>query len=109
MKYVFKFVAMLDAVDLPRLNIESMDIDELLDHENQVIETISGVKIFIASASHMSANETLNSGRLLTKLKEHLARVSNLIIFHKLAIISQAGTIAIDKSHPAAGIQKISH
>lgn len=109
MKYIFKFVPMLDAVDLPRLNIESMDIDELEEHEKQVIETINGVNYFILDKSHISANETINARRLFSKLKLHLSRVSDLIKFHKLAIVAQSGTMKIVQIHPMTDLRKMSH
>ena len=99
---------MLDAVDLPRLNIECMDIDELAEHANQVMETINGVDNFILSASHMSANETINARRLLSKLKLHLSRVSDLIKIHKLAIAAQSGTMGLIQNDPMTGLRKMS-
>lgn len=109
MKYIFKFVPLLDAVDLPRLNIESMNIYELEEHENQVMETINGVNSFILMAGHISANESNNAHRLYTKLKLHLSRVSDLIKIHKLAIAAQSGTMELIQNDPMTGLRKMSH
>ena len=95
MKYEFKSVPMLDAIDLPRVIVDSMDLEELENHANHVVETISGIDAFIKTSHNMSAFEASNARNLYSKLKVHLARITDLIQSNRLLLlVHQSQTIA---------------
>lgn len=93
MNTIFKTSPMLDAVDLPRVNLEAMQLDELEEHADQVRDTILGLMDSILRAGHMSAIAAANVRNLEMKLRLHLARLSDLIQARKLAEMIQADSL----------------
>ena len=76
---------MLKAVDLLRVNIDALDLEELEAHAVQVLDTIGALNEYINSTSHKSANALRNAMGLVRKLGLHMARVRDLINARKLA------------------------
>ena len=77
---------MLKAVDLLRVNIDAMDLEELEAHAVQVLDTIGALNEYINSPSHKSANALRNALNLVRKLGLHMARVRDLINAHQAAL-----------------------
>ena len=89
---------MLEAIDLMRVNIDALDLEELEAHAQQVLDTIGGLNEYINSPSRKSANALHNALTLARKLRLHMARVRDLINARKLA----AAVIAAAQSGGAA-------
>jgi hypothetical protein len=76
---------MLKAVDLLRVNIDALDIEELESHALHVLDTIGALNAYINSPSLKSGNALRNAMGLVRKLGLHMARVRDLINARKLA------------------------
>ena len=76
---------MLEAIDLVRVNVDSLDLDELEAHAQQVLDTIGALNEYINGPSRKSANALRNALNLARKLRLHMARVRDLINARKLA------------------------
>ena len=76
---------MLKAVDLLRVNIDALDMEELEVHAVQVLDTIMALNEYINGPSHKSANALHNAMSLVRKLGQHMAKVRDLIDARKLA------------------------
>jgi hypothetical protein len=70
---------MLEAIDLMRVNIDAMDLEELETHARQVLDTLAGLNEYINSPTPRSANARRNSLHQARKLRLHMARVRDLI------------------------------
>jgi hypothetical protein len=77
---------MLQAIDLTRVNIDSMTLEELEDHAKQVLDTIGAMNEYINSPAPKSANAKRNGLRLADKLRSHMAHVRDLINAHIAAV-----------------------
>ena len=79
---------LIDAIDLPRVNIEALTLDDLQSHSQKVLSTIEALNALINSAGRKSANEKRNALTLARKLRKHMDNVRQLIQAHNLAIAS---------------------
>ena len=90
---------MLQAAELLRVNIDAMQLDDLLDHERQVLESLAGLNDFINRSGRKSADELRNAMRLSGKLMHHLAHLRDLIQARKAALaLMQAAQAAASAS-----------
>lgn len=78
---------MLQAIDLLRVNIDDMDLEELQAHAVQVLDTIAALNEYINSPKPRSANALHNALNLVRKLSLHMARLRDLINASKLAAV----------------------
>ena len=76
---------MLKAIDLTRVNVDAMTLEELEEHAMQVQDTIAAVNEYLNSPAPKSANERQNALRLAKKLRAHMAHVRDLINAHTAA------------------------
>ena len=81
---------MLQAIDLVRVNIDAMTLEDLEAHAQQVLDTLGGLNEYTNSQSPKSANAKRNALHLARKLRLHMARVRDLINAHKLAAVMVA-------------------
>jgi hypothetical protein len=77
---------MLQAIDLTRVNVDSMTLDELEEHTKEVLDTIGAMNEYLNSPAHKSVNAKLNVLRLANKLRLHMAHVRDLINVHVAAV-----------------------
>ena len=76
---------MIKAIDLIRVNVDSMTLEELEEHAMQVLDTIGAMNDYLNSPAPTSANERQNAVRLANKLRSHMAHVRDLINAHTAA------------------------
>jgi ABC-type transporter Mla subunit MlaD len=76
---------MVIAIDLVRVNVNAMQLDDLQDHAAQVLDTIGALNDYINSPAPKSANALRNAMTLLRKLAMHMAHVRDLINAHTAA------------------------
>ena len=70
---------MLQAIDLPRVNLDVMTLEELEAHAKCVLDTIGALNEYINSPARKSSNAKLNAMRQALKLRTHMARVRDLL------------------------------
>lgn len=98
---------MLEAIDLMRVNIDAMDLDELDGHAQQVLDTIGALNDYINSPARKSANALRNALNLARKLRLHMARVRDLINARKLAAAMVATVQAAGSANLAQGARPL--
>jgi hypothetical protein len=76
---------MLQAIDLMRINIDAMALEELEAHAQQVMDVLAGLNEYMNSPALKSANARRNALHLARKLRLHIARVRDLISAGKAA------------------------
>ena len=76
---------MVSAIDLMRVNIDSLPLDALQAHASQVLDTIGALNIYINSPGRKCSNALRNAMWLVRKLVLHMARVRDLIAAHTAA------------------------
>jgi hypothetical protein len=70
---------MLIAIDLLRMDIDAMTLDDLEDHARQVLDTLAALNDYINGHGFKSADAMTNAMRLTKKLVLHMARLRDLI------------------------------
>lgn len=83
---------MLEAIDLIRVNIDALTLEELEAHATAVLDVIGGLNGYLNSPSSKSANSTTNALILSRKILLHMARVRDLINAHKVAAAMAGST-----------------
>jgi DUF1680 family protein len=76
---------MIKAIDLIRVTVDSMTLEELEEHAVQALDTIAAMNDYLNSPAPKSANERQNAVRLANKLRAHMAHVRDLINAHTAA------------------------
>jgi hypothetical protein len=76
---------MVIAIDLVRVNVNAMQLDDLQAHAAQVLDTIGALNDYINSPAPKSSNALRNVMSLLRKLAMHMAHVRDLINAHTAA------------------------
>ena len=85
---------MLKALDLTRVDIDAMTLEDLQHHANEVLNTLSALNDYINSPVRKSANSTqaaLIRARLLCM---HMARVRDLMQAHQ-AVAALTGSAQV--------------
>lgn len=77
---------MLQAIDLTRINVDAMLLDDLQAHAVQVLDTIGAMNEYLNSPAPKSAVAKLNGLRLANKLRTHMAHVRDLINAYTAAV-----------------------
>ena len=96
---------MLQAIDLTRINVDAMLLDDLQAHAVQVLDTIGAMNEYLNSPAPKSAVAKLNGLRLANKLRSHMAHVRDLINAYTAAA---ALANAAQASGSAAGLAALS-
>lgn len=73
---------MLQAIDLIRVNVDALTLEDLQAHANDVLDTIGALNEHLNSPGPKSANARLNGLRLANKLRTHMAHLRDLINAH---------------------------
>ncbi len=94
---------MLQAIDLMRVNIDAMNLEELEAHARQVLDAMGGLNEYTNSPAIKSGNAKRNALHLARKLRLHMARVRDLINARKLAAAMVATMQAGGSASPAQG------
>jgi hypothetical protein len=76
---------MLKALDLTRVDIEAMGLEDLQEHAQQVLNTLSALNEYITSSTRKSANSTQTALIRARLLRMHMPRVRDLIQAHHSA------------------------
>jgi hypothetical protein len=76
---------MVVAIDLMRVNVNALMLDDLQAHAAQVLDTIGALNEYINSPRPKSSNALRNALMLARKLAMHMARVRDLINAHTAA------------------------
>jgi hypothetical protein len=92
---------MVVAIDLLRVNVDALQLDDLQAHSVQVLETIAALNDYINRPNPKSSNALHNAMLLVRKLVQHMAHVRDLINAHTAATAMVAATQA---SGSAAGL-----
>lgn len=96
---------MLRAIDLTRINVGAMLLDDLQAHAVQVLDTIGAMNDYLNSPTPKSGVAKLNGLRLANKLRSHMAHVRDLINAYTAAAALANATQA---SGSAAGLAALS-
>lgn len=70
---------MVVAIDLLRVNVNAMQLDDLQAHAVQVLDTIGALNDYINRPHPKSSNALRNAMLLVRKLAMHMAHVRDLI------------------------------
>ena len=96
---------MLQAIDLTRVNVDAMLLEELEAHAKEVLDTIGAMNEYLNSPAPKSANSKLNGLRLANKLRTHMAHVRDLINAHQAALALVATAQAAGSTNLAQGFK----
>jgi hypothetical protein len=94
---------MLQAIDLTRVNVDAMTLEELQAHAMDVLDTIGALNECINSPAPKSANAKLNVLRLANKLRLHMAHVRDLINAYQAAVALVGAAQAAGSANLAQG------
>ena len=94
---------MLQAIDLTRVNVDAMTLEELQAHASDVLDTIGALNEYLNSPAPKSANAKLNGLRLAKKLSLHMAHVRDLINAHQAAVALVGAAQAAGSANLAQG------
>jgi hypothetical protein len=94
---------MLQAIDLIRVNVDALTLEDLQAHANDVLDTIGALNEYLNSPGPKSANARLNGLRLANKLRLHMAHVRDLINAHQAAVALVGAAQAAGSGNLAQG------
>lgn len=94
---------MLQAIDLVRINIDAMDLEDLEAHAQQVLDALGSLNEYTNSPALKSGNAKRNALHQARKLRLHMARVRDLINAHKLAAVVVATMHAVGSANLVPG------
>ena len=84
---------MVIAIDLVRVNVNAMQLDDLQAHAVQVLDTIGALNDYINRPHPKSSNALRNAMLLARKLAMHMAHVRDLInAYQAAAAMAAAGS-----------------
>lgn len=100
---------MLQAIDLMRVNIDAMDLEELEAHAQQVLDALGGLNEYTNSPAPKSSNAKRSALHQARKLRLHMARVRvrDLINARKLAAVMVATMQAAGSANLAPGARPL--
>jgi hypothetical protein len=76
---------LIKAIDLTRVSVDSMTLEELEDHAAQVLDIIAALNNYNNSPAPKSINAKLNGLSRAEKLRWHMLHVRGLINAHRAA------------------------
>jgi hypothetical protein len=89
---------MIQAIDLTRVNVDSMTLEDLEEHADQVLDAIGVLNEYNNRPGPMTAYARRDGLRRADQLRLHMARVRSLINAHKAAV-----AVALVAAAQAAG------
>lgn len=98
---------MLRAIELVRVNVDAMFIDDLLEHGQQVQDTIAALNDWLNSPAPRSAVARASAVRDWKKLRLHMAHVRDLIAAHAAAAALVGAAQAAGSTHLAQGAKPL--
>ena len=93
----------LQAIDLARVNVDAMTLEELQAHAKGVLDTIGALNDYLNSPAHKSANAKTNVRLLAKKLRIQLAHVRDLINAYPAAVALVGAAQAAGSANLAQG------
>jgi hypothetical protein len=94
---------MLQAIDLIRVNVDALTLEDLQAHANDVLDTMGALNEYLNSPGPKSANARLNGLRLANKLRLHMAHVRDLINAYQAAVALVGAAQAAGSANLAQG------
>ena len=94
---------MLQAIDLMRVNIDAMGLEDLEAHAQQVLDILGGLNEHTNSPTLKSGNAKRNALHQTRKLRLHMAQVRDLINAHQLAAVMVTTMQASESAAAQAG------
>ena len=98
---------MLQAIDLVRVNIDAMTLEDLEAHAEQVLDALGGLNEYTNSPAPKSSNAKRSAMHQARKLRLHMARVRDLINARKLAAVMVATMLAAGSANLAPGARPL--
>ena len=93
----------LQAIDLTRVNVDAMTLEELQAHAKGVLDTIGALNEYLNSPAPKSANAKTNGRLLAKKLRTQMAHVRDLINAHQAAVALVGAAQAAGSANLAQG------
>ncbi len=94
---------MVVAIDLLRVNVNALQLDDLQAHAAQVLDTIGTLNDYINRPHHNSSNALRYAMLLVRKLAMHMAHVRDLINAYQAAAAMAAPVQAAGSATGIAG------
>lgn len=94
---------MLQAIDLTRVNVDAMLLEELEAHAREVLDTIGALNEYINSPAPKSFVAKLNGLLLASKLCTHMANMRDLINANTAVAAQLAGMQSAGSATGLAG------
>ena len=98
---------MLQAIDLVRVDIDAMTLEDLEAHAEQVLDALGGLNEYTNSPAPKSSNAKRSAMHQARKLRLHMARVRDLINARKLAAVMVATMQAAGSANLAPGARPL--
>jgi hypothetical protein len=95
---------MIQAIDLTRVNVDSMTLEDLEEHAEQVLDAIGAMNEYNNRPGPMTANARRDGLRRADQLRLHLARVRSLINAHIAALALVGAAQAAGSANPVQGL-----
>lgn len=99
---------MVVAIDLMRINVNALLLDDLQAHAIQVLDTIGALNEYINSPRPKSSNALRNAMLLVRKLAMHMAQVRDLINAYQAAAAMVAPVQSAGSATATAGAPQVS-
>ncbi|TSA13068.1 MAG: hypothetical protein D4R79_06325 [Comamonadaceae bacterium] len=96
---------MIQAIDLIRVNVDSMTLEDLEEHADQVLDAIGVLNEYNNRPGPMTARARQDGLRRADQLRSHMARVRSLINAHKAAVAAVAAAQAAGSANLAQGLR----
>ena len=96
---------MIQAIDLTRVNVDSMTLEDLEEHADQVLDAIGVLNEYNNRPGPMTAYARRDGLRRADQLRLHMTRVRSLINAHKAAVALAAAAQAAGSANPAQGLR----
>ena len=87
---------MVHAIDLMRINVEELDLQDINAHAREVLDTIAALNDYINGPLHKSHNALLNAYQLNRKLCFHMARVRDWMQARQAASAMEQASNAVN-------------
>ena len=96
---------MIQAIDLTRVNVDSMTLEDLEEHAEQVLDAIESLNDYNNRPGPMTAHARRDGLWRADQLRSHMARVRSLINAHKAAVAAVAAAQATGSANLAHGLR----
>lgn len=96
---------MIQALDLPRVNVDSMTLEDLEEHSRQVLDAIGALNEYNNRPGPMTARARQDGLSRANQLRLHSARVRSLINAHIAALALVGAAQAAGSANPLQGLR----